>query len=97
MLFLPDCSTVIRGAPRLVVSAPRLVVGASRLVVGASRLVVGASRLVVGASRLVVGAPRRSQVHLKGSASVQSTLGFDHHGIMVRQLSDTPSDIITFC
>ena len=28
MLFFPDCSSVIRGAPRLVVGAPRLVVGA---------------------------------------------------------------------
>jgi len=62
-MFLPDCSTVIRGA----------------------------SRLVVGAPSLVAGAPRRSQVHLKGTASVQSTLGFDHPVILVRQLSDTPS------
>jgi len=32
-MFFPNCSTVIRGAPRLVVGAPRLVVGAPRLVV----------------------------------------------------------------
>jgi len=30
MLFFPDCSTVIRGAPRLVACAPGLVVGAPR-------------------------------------------------------------------
>jgi hypothetical protein len=58
----PDCSTVIRGTPRLVAGAPRL----------------------------VVGAPRCSQVQLKASVSVQSTLGFDHPGILVRQLSHTP-------
>jgi hypothetical protein len=85
-MFLPDFSTVIWGAPRLVAGAPRL---------------------VAGAPRLVIGAPRCSQVHLKASASVQSTLGFDHPGILVRQLSDTPrdsqrlpetpSDIITYC
>jgi len=31
-------------------------------------------------------------VHLKANASVQYTLGFDHSGILVRQLSDTPRD-----
>jgi len=50
MLF-PDCYTVIRGAPKLVVGAPRLVIGAPRLVVGTPRLVVGAPRPVDGASR----------------------------------------------
>jgi len=30
MMFFPDCSTVIRGVPRLVVGAPRLVAGALR-------------------------------------------------------------------
>jgi len=48
-LFFPDCCTVIRGAPRLVV--------------GAARLVVGTPRLVFGAPWLVVGAPSCSQVH----------------------------------
>jgi len=62
MLFLPDCSTVIWGAPRL----------------------------VVGAHSLVAGAPRCFQVNLKAPASVLSTLGFDHPGILVRQLSNTP-------
>ena len=57
MLFCPDCSTVIRGAPRLVGSAPRRIVSAPRLAVGTPRLVVGASRVVVGAPRLVTGAP----------------------------------------
>jgi hypothetical protein len=61
MLFFPDCSTAVRGAPRL-----------------------------------VAGAPRCSQVHLKATASVQSTLGFDHPGILVRQLPNTPSDKNTF-
>jgi len=50
----------------------------------------GAPRLVVGAPSLVAGTPRCSQVHLKATASVQSTLGFDHPRILVRQLSDTP-------
>ena len=50
---------------------------------------------------------RSSQVHLKATASVQSTLGFDHPGILVRQLPNTPwgsqtlpeapSDKHTFC
>jgi len=37
MLFFPDCSTVIRGAPRLVAGAPRAVVSAFRLVAGTLR------------------------------------------------------------
>jgi len=37
MLFLPDCSAVIRGASRLVSWAPRLAVGTPRIVIGASR------------------------------------------------------------
>jgi len=39
MLFFPDCSTVIRGAPRHVAGAPRFVAGAR----GAPRLVVRTS------------------------------------------------------
>jgi len=69
MLFLPDFSTVIWGADRLVASAPRL---------------------VIGAPRPVAGAVRCSQVHRKANGSLQSTLQFDHPGILVRQLSDTP-------
>jgi hypothetical protein len=71
MLFFPDCSIVIRGAPRLVAGAPRLVVGAPRLVVGAPRLVAGAPRLVAGAPRLVAGAPRCSQVYPKFSPALR--------------------------
>ena len=33
----PDCSTVVRGALRLVTGAPRLVIGAPRLVIGAPK------------------------------------------------------------
>jgi len=40
--------------------------------------------------RLVAGMPRYSQVHLKATASVHSTLGFDHPRILVHQLQDTP-------
>jgi len=50
----------------------------------------GAPRLVVGAPRLVTGAPRCSLVHLKATTSVQSTLGFEHPGILVRHLPNTP-------
>jgi hypothetical protein len=57
-MFFIDCSTVIRGAPRVVACDPRLVVGTPRLVSGSPGLVSGAPRLVVGASRLLVGAPR---------------------------------------
>jgi len=64
----PDCSTVIRRAPRLVVGAPRL---------------------VVGAPRCTQACRQHSQVHVKATASVQYTLGCDHPGIPVRQLSDT--------
>jgi len=56
MLFFPDCSTVIQGAPRLVASTPMLVVGVPMLV-------VGAHMLVVGTPKLVAGAPSCSQVH----------------------------------
>jgi len=71
MLFFPDRSTVIRGAPKLVAGAPRSVAGAPRLVVGAPRLVTCAPRLVTGAPRLVAGAPRCSQVHPKFSPALR--------------------------
>jgi len=57
---------------------------------GLSSGVPGAPRLVVVAPRFAPGAPRCSQVHLKATASFQSTLEFDHPGILVWQLSDTP-------
>ena len=37
MLFFPDCSTVIQGAPRLVTGTLRLVISALSLVAGAPR------------------------------------------------------------
>jgi len=60
-MFFPDCSTVIRGAPRPVTGPPGLVAGAPRLVTGAPWLVAGAPWLVTGAPWLVAGAPRCSQ------------------------------------
>jgi len=56
-----------------------------------SRVIGGAPRLVVSASSLVAGAPRCPKVHLKATPLVQSTLEFDHPGILVRQLSDIPT------
>ena len=41
MLFFPDCSTVIWGAPRHVTDTPRCVAGAPRLVVGAPNYSAG--------------------------------------------------------
>jgi len=53
-MFYPDCSTVSRGAPRLVPID-------HRLVVSAPSLVTGAPWLVAGAPWHLAGAPRRSQ------------------------------------
>lgn len=50
----------------------------------------GAPRLVVGALSIVAGTPRSSQVQLKANASIQSALGFDQLGILVRHSTDTP-------
>ena len=61
-MFFPDCSTVIRVAPRLLTWAPSLVVGAPNLVAGAPRLVAGAPGLVASAPRLDTGAPWGPQV-----------------------------------
>ena len=61
MLFHPDCFTLIRGAPRLVVGAPRLVFDAPRHLVNAPRLVVDALRLVVDAHRYYQACRRRTQ------------------------------------
>jgi hypothetical protein len=61
VLFFPDCSTVIRGALRLLVGATSHVAGTPRLVAGAPTLVGGAPRLVAGAPKLVTGTPRCSQ------------------------------------
>jgi len=51
MLFLPDCSTVIRDAPRPGAGAPRNVFDTPRHIVCAPRHVVGAPRIVAGANR----------------------------------------------
>jgi len=64
MLFFPDCSTVIRGAPRLVAGAPRSVAGTPRFVAGAPRIITGAPRLVAGPSRC-------SQLHPKFSLALR--------------------------
>jgi hypothetical protein len=75
--LFPDCSTVIRGAPRLVPSALRLVVSTPRhVVVGAPRLVVSTPRLVVSTSRLVAGAPRYSQENSKFSPVLRRVPNF---------------------
>jgi len=44
MGFFPDCSTVVRGAPRLVAGAPSPVAGTPRLVTGAPRCSQDCSR-----------------------------------------------------
>jgi hypothetical protein len=58
---------------------------------GLSPTLPGAPRLVVSAPWHVASAPRCSEMQLKATASVQYTPGFGHPGILVRQLSDTPS------
>jgi len=50
----------------------------------------GAPRLILGTLRHVASAPMCSQVHLKATSSVQSTLGFDQPGILVLELPNTP-------
>jgi len=62
----------------------------STVIWGALRLTAGTPRLAVSAPSLISGTPRCSQVHLKATVMVKSTVGFDHRGILVRQLSDTP-------
>ena len=86
MMILPDCSTVIRGAPRLVAGAPRLVVGTPKHDTSAPRCSPGCHHTFWSSQSF----RQRFQVHLKATASIQSTLGFDQPGILVRQLSDTP-------
>jgi len=54
--------------------------------------VLGSPGLVIGTVTFFTGATRCSQVHLRTNASVQPALGVDHAGILVRQLSETPSD-----
>jgi len=63
-MFFPDCSTVIRGAPRLVAGAPRLVVSAPRLVAGPPILDAGAPRCSQACCR-------RSQAHPKFSLALR--------------------------
>jgi len=61
-----------------------------KVLTGLSPELRGLLPVLTGAPRLVVGAPRCSQVYLKATALVQGTLGFDHPGILVWYLSDTP-------
>ena len=58
IMSFSDCSTVIRGAPRLVAGAPRLVAGAPRLDAGAPRCSQECPRHSQACCRC-------SQVHLK--------------------------------
>ena len=70
-MFVPDCSTGIRGAPRHVAGAPRLVPGAPRFVAGARRCshdchrtslaCGGHSQMLPGAPNVLSCAPRCSQ------------------------------------
>jgi len=62
MSFVPDCFTVSRGVPRVVVGAFPLV-RAPRLVVGTRRLVVGKPRLVAVAPKVLSGTLRCSQTY----------------------------------
>ena len=50
----------------------------------------GTPCLVVSPPRFVGSTPRCSQVHLNTTAFIQSALGFDHAGILVRQFPNTP-------
>jgi len=71
MMFFPDCSTVIRGAPRLVAGAPRLVADAPRLIAGDPGNVAGAPWRLTGAPRCSQACSRRSQM-LPGAPKVPS-------------------------
>ena len=63
MLFFPDCSTVIRGAPRIVAGAPRLVVGAPGLASGTPRLDAGAPKCSQEGRRRTQAYPRLSKAY----------------------------------
>ena len=101
MLFLLDSSTVIRGAPQLVTSSFKLVTSTLMLLTGAHSFVSSSPRLDACAPRCSPGRHQtsdgipyfcqRSLVNLMATASVQSTLGFGHSVILVRQLPNTPS------
>jgi len=79
MLFSPDFSTVIRGAPRLDAGAPRLVAGTPRPLASATRLVAGAPWLDAGAPTCSQACRRRSQAYpgrsqvLPGASKVLSS------------------------
>jgi hypothetical protein len=53
-------------------------------------VLAGAPRHLVSTPGRVTGTPRCSQIHLQVTASVLYPLGFDHCGILVRQLIDSP-------
>jgi hypothetical protein len=75
----------------------------SQMLPGVSSALSGLSPALPGAPLVVIRPPICSQifrwcsqVHLKAAASVQSTPGFAHPGIPVRQLPHTPRTEIHF-
>jgi len=58
-----------------------------------SPAISGAPRLVVGPPKLVTGSPRCSQLHLVATALVQSTLGFDHAGMVLAEVRGYPASV----
>lgn len=86
MLYLPVCSEVICGAPRLVTDAHRLLPALQGLLLALS----GMLSVLPDVPLVVTRAPMStqslchcSQVHLKAAALVQSTLCFNHPRFLV--------------
>jgi len=92
MLFFPDCSTVIRGAPRHVAGAPKFVASAPKFVAGAPKFVAGTPRFVAGAPRVAISAPSYSEGRQECPPRVWYSPEIDASKFTLHILSDTPGD-----
>jgi len=89
----PDASMDFTVAPGLTLTVPDLVLVLRNL----SLAPPDASLVVTKPSMFLQMFCQHFQVHLKATALVQSTLEFNHPGILVRQLPNTSREKTTIC
>jgi len=96
MLVFPDCSRVIQDAPKLLSCGLRC----SQACYQCTQSCLWCTQLLRWLLPELLCSCRdslqRSQVHLRATASIHSSLGFHHPEILVQQLPNTPSDKIHF-
>jgi hypothetical protein len=108
MMFFPDCSTVIRGAPRLVTGASRLVASTCRwsqvhhtkfspVLRGVPKLITITPLALLRQPSEISVAPKASRNALVGSNTLLKLMHLSFHSTSSQTLLETSSVENTFC